>query len=1151
MKTEQNEDGMINSQKKFESLVVRCALVLIVTAFASRTGAVDRSEPAMLQMFEAKWTTIEERMPDIFATGYGQMWLPPPQRAEGGQSVGYDVFDRFDLGSPRNETLYGTEKTLKASIAAAHNASVRMYTDFVPNHNGFRNKNTTNFVTQGGYPGFTLTAGSDGLGDFHNPSVSYQQDPINGSLFGLIDIAHEKNHEFIRNPVQAGNPDNLPAGTIWNKPDPNNARFYPDDSLSYPTMNDPNTGTGGTFTRKHFNLDNPLAGDPKKENATGLLMRNMHWMIEVIGVDGFRVDAARHMPTWVFNYLDHAVYATSPRLNHDGTIKPMYMFSEVADGTSGNVQPYIRRDLPNKFAIAANETTVKGNRDALDFPLFWRMVDNLSGNGFQNNWHRIKNAHLDANDDGLKNGSQGVTFVDSHDEHSGLRPHLYKVAYAYTLMMPGNALVYLNAKEFGEGRDFPDDIGGSGYAMSNDALGGFHPNHVAKLVEIRNTHGRGNFKERYIDDAFNPNGFSNIYIYERENSAVVGLNSRLDVGFDSRTISTGFAPNSVLVELTGNANSGTVDPNGDIPETVRVNASGQATIRVPRNSGHGRGYVIYGVAAPRGTLSLSNVSQVLAGATPTQANNGTARLANIDVITANSFQVRLDTTPVTLAAPMGESTPYRDFEADGDQAVIRIDEGMNLNNIAGIDRTNPADISYAFEDFTDTRVPGYINQGGVNVGSGTGLYIQNIDATQLSEGRHFITVRAYRRRAVAGTPVYTDFKRTIYVDRLKPVSEVVSFEPYASDPNNPNNRDLIVESTDQTADAVHLLLDLPANLTEAQILAQVNAGNKAGFYDRDQFIRGFSGLVTGNHVATIVTYEPTGNFNIQRKPGLFTDTDNGLGFGDMNGSNAFTTGDIVGTGNNSVEDVLYSQNSKFRAAFDVNGDGLGDNRDLFLLGNELAAAGAGQAILNSYTGLLLKRGDFNNSGTTDSADMAALYAGFGPASWLYDLNVDGVVNISDVSTMISQLVRTVAGDFNLDGAVDTADYVIWRDSEGSTGALYTQGDADLDGDVDALDLVAWRNQFGFVRQPLTPGGGGSLTAQHAVPEPTNFAALVVASIFLGLTTKTRRTRRKAGGAQVPNRAAPALCPSCLCGANCDVHDLGAEFMKGRFWNEPT
>ncbi len=302
-------------------------------------------------------------------------------------------------------------------------------------------------------------------------------------------------------------------------------------------------------------------------------------------------------------------------------------------------------------------------------------------------------------------GSQGVTFVDSHDEHSGLRPHLYKVAYAYTLMKPGNAIVYMNAKEFGEGRNFPDDIGGSSYSMSNDALGGYHGDDVAELVEIRNTHGRGDFRERWIDDAFNPNGFSNIYIYERDASAVVGLSSRLDSGFDQRSpVQTSFMAGSVLVELTGNAADAAVDPGGNIPEAIRVNGSGQVTMHVPRNASHGKGYVIYGLATPQGTLSLTNVSQVLEGATATQGNNGTARLADIDVITADSFNVQLNTTPVTLPAPMGETNPVRDVHADGDHAMIRIDDGLDINGAPGIDDTTLGSTGYGFENFTTTSL---------------------------------------------------------------------------------------------------------------------------------------------------------------------------------------------------------------------------------------------------------------------------------------------------------------------------------------------------------------------------------------------------------------------------------------------------------------
>ena len=69
----------------------------------------------------------------------------------------------------------------------------------------------------------------------------------------------------------------------------------------------------------------------------------------------------------------------------------------------------------------------------------------------------------------------------------------------------------------------------------------------------------------------------------------------------------------------------------------------------------------------KGSLSLTNVASVLAGATPTAANNGTARLANIDVVTGNSFSVHLGTTPVTLPAPFGEANPVRDMDADGNR----------------------------------------------------------------------------------------------------------------------------------------------------------------------------------------------------------------------------------------------------------------------------------------------------------------------------------------------------------------------------------------------------------------------------------------------------------------------------------------------------
>jgi hypothetical protein len=274
----------------------------------------------------------------------------------------------------------------------------------------------------------------------------------------------------------------------------------------------------------------------------------------------------------------------------------------------------------------------------------------------------------------------------------------------------------------------------------------------------------------------------------------------------------------------------------------------------------------------------------------------------------------------------------------------------------------------------------------------------------------------------------------------------------------------------------------------------VNAGNKASYYDRDQFIRG-QGVNFGNHVATIVTYEATGTVNVQRFAGLFTQTNSrGRGFGDMNFNNAYSAGEIL-TNPGSVEDVLYSQNGKYSSAFDVNGDGLGDNRDLYLLGNELVSNAASQAVLDAYTGLLLKRADLNSSTVTDIADFETLFANYGPATWTFDLNVDGTVDALDAATFVTELVRSIPGDFNVDGLVDAADYTVWRDRIGLGGSALV-ADGDFDGDVDNDDFVVWKSAYGFVRQALTPGSGAA--SATAVPEPAMLWLCVLAGGLLAM-----------------------------------------------------
>ena len=957
-------------------------MLLAVQMAAVAARGWDVSPEAILQWFESSYDTIEQRAPDLFMAGYGAVWLPPPGRADSGDlSVGYDVYDRFDLGRARRPTLYGTETGLKSVGGTFDRAGIDLHIDAVINHAGFSDLGTPGFVEAGGYPGLAITLPHDIDGDFHS---AFAGGDVYGRLSGLVDLAHEKNHQFIRHPVDPSDPQNIPlagttpdgAGRLANVPDPGNRRFYPDRQLQPIMVYDPMTGQGD-IPIYPFNLSDPMAGDPTAENATGYLMRYLQWMVQVVGVDGFRIDAAKHVEGFVLDYFDRAVYRQNPRRNLDGSRKHVFSYSEVFDGNRDYLQTHVKKTIdPSQPGV------VGGNRDVLDFPLQFALCGNLTGNGYINNWYNIRDAGMDTHDDGMHNGSQGVMFVSSHDEHG---PELSNVAHAYVLMHPGNAVVYFNGKEFGDGRDFPKDGRG-------DALGGVWGDYVKRLVEVRNTHGRGNYHERWIE--------KELFAYEREGSALVLLSNRTDAGFDSRTLQTTFAPGTPLVELSGVASDPAVDPRDDIPELLVVNGDGSVNVRFLRNSSydqdmdsffHGTGALIYGLSGPQapGGLELAGVDDVLTGGdpAPTSYANGTTRLSDLHVVTGNSFQVSLQTVPVQLLGV------HRDVWADGDNALIRIDGGIDVNGNGLVDFTSPGVPSYGFEQFTDKREP-LIGPGGLGDSSwqGDGQFVQTIDAAALSEGTHFIEVRAFRHRTDGGPEVFSSFKEAVYVDRLPPVSAVEGFQPFGNSPNVMENQDLVVRSTDLTAEQVHVFLDQPAAVTEAEFLQRAASGEgPTGRIDRDLFAYGFFGLTHGNHVATVVTLEATGTANVQRFPGLWTETDIGSGLGDLDFDGRLSPEDLANVPL-AFEELLWSQNTLFNPAADTDGDGLIDVADLLMLENVLTAAAADAGTLDAYDAMKMRRVDFNFDGANDAADFRLLQTNFGSDRWLYDLNSDLIVD---------------------------------------------------------------------------------------------------------------------------------------------------------------
>jgi len=1077
------------------------ALALIVTAFAAPAARAqfDVSPPATLQWFEASYDTMIERTPDLFMAGYGGVWTPPPGRADISDfSVGYDVYDRFDLGRPTRPTLYGTARGVKRMAGIWDRAGdINYYPDLIINHNGFSDTTTPGFVESGAYPGFFIQ-NPDGGGDpFGVPNTdgdfnsAFDFGTLRERLAGLIDIDHGTDWRAIRHPVDPNDPRNIPAGTnpdiagrIANIPTQDNRALYPDIGHNTIFVFDPKTGESDIPIHS-FNLENPMAGDPVEENVTGLLMRYAQWMVQVVGADGFRIDAAKHIEGFSLDFFDRSIYRSNPRLLLDGSQKSVFSFSEVFDANPAVLHPFIRKDIdPN------DPGRVGGNRDVLDFKLAFAMLDNLTGNGFQNDWRDIANAGLDvspANGQGdtLHNGSSGVTFVQSHDATPST-PFLNEVAYAYTLMMPGNTVVYFNSREFGEERDFPE-------GSRRDPLGGIDGDGVKRLVQIRNSHGRGNYAERWLE--------KENYAFERVSSAITLLSNRLDSGFDSRTLTNvGFAPGTYLIELTGNADDPFVDPFDDIPSVVQVFEEGgvnKVNVRFLRNSSdnnfHGKGYLVYGLptpVAPAGLELVAGVHDVLPGATPTNTfENGTQRLTDLHVAKGDHLVVRLQTVPVNLLG----NPDLRDVFADGDNAMLRLDGGRDINHNGVVDVTAPGDVSYGFEFFSDKSSP-LIGPGGINGPRGDGEFIQTIDLAGLEEGVHFLEARAYRHRTDGGPAVYSSFKKAIYVDRLPPVSAISGFTPFGG---SAGDNDIFVESVDYTADSVHVLMNLPATVSDSEIHDMVASGQ--GATDKlakatGVFKTGLFGIPNGNNVFTLVTFEQTGTSNIQRITGVRPGSVRGGGFGDLNFDGSINSFDIANT-DGAFEQVLYSQNTQFNPAADLNGDGLVDTHDLLLLKDAIITAGASQNAIDEVENVKFRRTDFDSNGQRNGSDIDQLVGAFGSDTWLYDLTVDGIVNFDDLTMLVHDFLDTEFGDANLDGKVGIADLAVLSENFGLESG-WAAADFNADGMTTIADLAILSEHFGFDRSFDSAGA----TAQN--PEPATLVLLIG-----GLSMWRGRSRR--------------------------------------------
>ncbi|MBX0290039.1 alpha-amylase [Hymenobacter sp. HSC-4F20] len=84
------------------------------------------------------WQVLGSRAAEFKTAGFTAIWLPPAYKGGSINDVGYGVYDRYDLGEFNQKgtvaTRYGTLAQLQSAITALHGQGIQVYEDMVMNH---------------------------------------------------------------------------------------------------------------------------------------------------------------------------------------------------------------------------------------------------------------------------------------------------------------------------------------------------------------------------------------------------------------------------------------------------------------------------------------------------------------------------------------------------------------------------------------------------------------------------------------------------------------------------------------------------------------------------------------------------------------------------------------------------------------------------------------------------------------------------------------------------------------------------------------------------------------------------------------------------------------------------------------------------------
>lgn len=338
------------------------------------------------------WRSVAERAVELAASGVTALWLPPACKGiGGGAEVGYGVYDLYDLGEFDQKgsvrTKYGTRQEYLDAVAALQSAGLQVYADAVLNHRMGADRAESSRATPyskgdrinplgpprdiTSWTHFTFPGRNGKYSDFewhwqHFDAVDYEGDPPGDySTVYLFD----------------------------------GKRFDDDVSLEF-----------GNFA---YLMGCDL--DCQSREVRDELIRWGKWYLDTTGVDGFRLDAIKHIAAWFFPEWHDALE------RHAG--KELFMVGEYWANSLPALQWYIN--------------DVGGRLTVFDVPLHFNFhTAGRLGRGYD--MRRILDGTLVK-----ERPTHAVTFVDNHDSQplqaleSSVEPWFKPLAYAIILLRAG------------------------------------------------------------------------------------------------------------------------------------------------------------------------------------------------------------------------------------------------------------------------------------------------------------------------------------------------------------------------------------------------------------------------------------------------------------------------------------------------------------------------------------------------------------------------------------------------------------------------------------------------------------------------------------------------------------------------------------------